>query len=290
MATASSSCINTVAENAPMNVLAVIAAFVALAIALAALLFARRRRPDPVDSVIEATDRLEDKLRSLSELFLVPQTRGAVGETVLAELLASWLPRGSFELQYGFRTGARVDAVIRLGSKLVPIDSKFPLEAASRFFAGNPQAGTPLPGDVRKAFLKHISDIAERYIRPDENTMAFALMYIPAERVYYSIFVERPDELMKEALRRNVVPVSPGTLFVYLQTVSYGLRGLALPENLKTLVGELERLRTDLAAFRKSFDTAGTHLRNLSRAFDDASSRLGRIELLSDRLGQQDRE
>jgi len=252
-----------------------VAAF-ALALAVVALLISRGRKRDPMTAVMEATGRLEAQLRSISELFIVPRTRGAVGETVLAELLASWLPRKSYELQYGFRTGARVDAIVRLGSRLVPIDSKFPLEAASRFFAGNPTKETPLPGDVRKAFLK--------------DTMAFALMYIPAERVYYSIFVERPDELLAEALRRNVVPVSPGTLFVYLQTVAYGLRGLALPEHIQSLVDQLDRLRSDLAAFRKTFDVANTHLRNLSKTFDDAGNRLGRIELLTDQITQQDHE
>jgi len=266
-----------------------VAAF-ALALAVVALLLSRGRKRDPMTAVMEATGRLEAQLRSISELFIVPRTRGAVGETVLAELLGSWLPRKSYELQYGFRTGARVDAIVRLGSRLVPIDSKFPLEAASRFFASNPTKETPLPGDVRKAFLKHITDIAERYIRPDEDTMAFALMYIPAERVYYSIFVERPDELLAEALRRNVVPVSPGTLFVYLQTVAYGLRGLALPENIQSLVDQLDRLRSELAALRKTFDVANSHLRNLSKTFDDAGNRLGRIELLTDQITRQDHE
>lgn len=256
-------------------------AFVAL---ITALLVAFRRRRDAVGPVLEATARLEQQLRSISELFLVPRTRGSVGETLLAELLASWLPRKSFELQYGFRNGSRVDAVIRLGKRLVPVDSKFPLEAASRFLAGNPAPDTPLPGEVRRAFAKHIDDIAERYIRPDEETMAFALMYIPAERIYYALFVERPNELFSEALARSVVPVSPGTLFVYLQTVAYGLRGLALPENIQALLGELARLRTDLAAFRKNFDLAQTHLRNLSKSFDEAASRLGRVEMQAERL------
>lgn len=273
----------------PETLLAVAAAATAVIVAVIALFRVRGSRNDPVSAVMEATGRLEDRVRALSEIFLVPRTRGAVGETVLAEMLASWLPRKSYELQYRFRSGARVDAVVRLGQRLVPIDSKFPLEAAGRFFASNPAPETGLPGDVRKAFGKHIADIAERYIRPDEGTMAFALMYIPAEPVYYSVFVERPDELLADALRQNVVPVSPGTLFVYLQTVAYGLRGLALPENLKALSGELARLRSDLAAFRKTFDVANTHLRNLSRTFDDAGGRLGRIELLTERIAEQDR-
>lgn len=272
----------------PGTILAVIAAAAAIIVALIALLLARRRAADPLTPVIEATGRLEERLRSISELFLVPRTRGAVGETILADLLRSWLPPKSFELQHTFANGARVDAVIRLGRKLVPVDSKFPVEAAARFFETGPDPSTPLPGEVKRAFLKHINDISERYIRPEENTMAFALMYVPAERVYYSIFAERPDELLRIALEKNVVPVSPATIFLYLQTVAYGLRGLALPENVEALAAELNRLRTDLNAFRKTFDTATTHLRNLTRTFEDAGTRLGRVEDLAERMARRE--
>lgn len=267
----------------PVVFVAVSVAVLALVVAVVAVVNSRRR-PESLASVVEATGRVEAGLQRIGELFLVPQTRGVVGETLLAELLSAWLPRKSYELQYSFKTGTRVDAVVRLGSKLVPIDSKFPLESATRFLESNPGRDDPIPGEVRKSFLRHIGDIAERYIRPDENTMAFALMYIPSERLYMSIFVERPDELLQEALRRNVVPVSPGTLFAYLQTVAYGLRGLALPENARALAAEIAALRSEVEGLRKTFDIAGGHLRNLSRSMDEASTRLNKTELRADRL------
>lgn len=282
----------------PPVVLAAVA-IAALVAALIALLVASRRRERSADlpALVQRIDAVQSELRGLSELFLVPRTRGSAGEWILNELLASWLPAGSYEVQYGFRNGSRVDAVVRLGSKLVPIDSKFPLEAIRRYAAGaasvaaatDPdgtvgRADASLPADVRKTLRKHIVDIAERYINPDEGTMSFALMYIPSERVYADLFASGHDEPMRVALERNVVPVSPSTLFLYLQTVAYGLRGLAIPKETQRLLDSLAALRSDLAAFSKSFELAGTHLRNLSRTFDEAGGRLGRVELRADRL------
>lgn len=274
----------------PALLAALAVAAAALVVALIALVVTarRRERAPETPAIIQQIDAVRAELRDLSELFLVPRRRGVVGETILGELLAAWLPPASFELQYAFANGTRVDAVIRLGSRLVPVDSKFPLEAVARLFdaaesSAGDGAGSALPGEVRKAFRTHIAAIAERYIRPAEGTMSFALMYIPSERVYVELFAGR-DELMQRALESSVVPVSPATLFLYLQTVAYGLRGLALPESTRRLFDDLDALRTDLAAFTKSFELAGGHLRNLSRAFDEAGARLGRVDARVERL------
>ena len=260
---------------------------------LVGVLIARTRGGrDSIPALVQQVDNVRSELQQLSQLFLVPRTRGVVGETILAELLGAWLPKKSFELQYGFRNGTRVDAAVRLGNRIVPVDSKFPMEAIQRYLeseaAGSDKASDRLPADVRKSFAKHVSDISERYIRPDEGTMGFALMYIPSEGVYYRLFVEQPGELLATALQQNVVPVSPGTLFLYLQTVAYGLRGLSLPQETERLIGELARLNEDLAAFMKSYQVAGTHLRNLTHAFEDAGSKLTRLEVSSRKLIDRD--
>ena len=272
----------------PLLSIAVGIAIAALIVAVAALASGARRRGrggGDLPAVIQQIDQVRGELRELTELFLVPTRRGAVGETMLAELLAAWLPPGSYSLQYGFANGTRVDAVIRLGSRLVPVDSKFPLESVRRHFASDadPSART-LPADLIRAFRGHITDIASRSINPSENTLGFALMYIPSERVYVELFAEKTDELMRYALEQNVVPVSPATLFLYLQTVSYGLRGLSLPDDARRLLDDLRELRAELVSFAKSFDVAAGHLRNLSRAYDEAGSRLNRVRLRADRL------
>jgi DNA recombination protein RmuC len=278
----------------PILYIAVGVALAALIIAVVALIAGARRRDRGGDlpAVIQQIDHVRGELRELTELFLVPSRRGAAGETMLAELLAAWLPPKSYTLQHGFANGARVDAVVRLGSRLVPIDSKFPLESVRRHFAqdGGGRTGA-LPADVIRAFRTHITDIASRYINPSANTLGFALMYIPSERVYIELFAERNDELMRFALEQNVVPVSPATLFLYLQTVSYGLRGLSVPDDARRLLDDLRELRADLVSFGKTFDVAGGHLRNLSRAYDEAGSRLNRMRIRVSRLsGETDGE
>ena len=264
----------------------------ALAIASAALLGAlialivvlRRRRSHPeLPALLQQIDAVRGELRDLSDLFLVPRMRGSVGETMLGELLASWLPPRSYETQYSFANGTRVDAIVRLGSRIVPIDSKFPLEAVQRHLESDAPHDA-LPADLRKSFRKHVSDIAARYINPSEGTMSFALMYIPAERVYVELFASRNEELMSFALQNNVVPVSPATLFLYLQTVAYGLKGLALPEETRRLMDMLSALRNELASFSRTFEVASGHLRNLTKSFDEAGSRLNRVEIRLDRL------
>lgn len=263
-------------------------ALVAVVVAVAAVLLATRRRRDTTEApaILQQIDTVRGELRELSDLFLVPQRRGSVGETLLGELLASWLPEGAYELQYGFSNGTRVDAVVRLGAKLVPVDSKFPLEAMRRTTPAGGGQSPAVPAEVRRAFTRHVADICERYINPAEGTMSFALMYIPSERVYVELFASGADELMQQALERNVVPVSPATLFLYLQTVAYGLRGLAIPARTRRLLESLAALRTELDAFSRSFELAGGHLRNLSRAFDDAGGKLERVAGRIDRLDE----
>ena len=217
---------------------AIVSTIAAIAVVTLTLRKRGRRSDEGAQAPILAQiEHVRGEIRELSELFLVPRTRGAVGETLLAELLRAWLPPKSYELQYSFSTGSRVDAVIRLGERLVPVDSKFPLEAYRRAReareSGETEASSAqserLPADLRRAIQKHVEAIQSRYLLPDEGTMPFALMYIPSEPVYIDLFASRTSELLQLALERNVVPTSPSTLFLYLQTVAYGLRGLSIP-------------------------------------------------------------
>src|SRR6056297_249218 len=179
------------AYASPAVAVAIAVAAAALLVAFIALIVLSRRRPTPtpVPEIVHQIETVRAELRELTELFLVPRTRGAVGETILGELLATWLPQKSFELQYGFSNGTRVDAVIRLGARLVPVDSKFPLESIQRHFEQSP--GRDVPADVRTAFRRHITDIETKYVNPSEGTLGFALMYIPSERVYVELFASR---------------------------------------------------------------------------------------------------
>ena len=181
----------------------------------------------------EVTQRVFDvgrDIAGLEQLLKSPKIRGGVGEALLENLLAQMLPREQYILQHAFATGDRVDAAIRIGERLVPVDAKFPLEGFRRILE---ETDEDKRGPLRRAFLRdvknRVDEIAKKYILPDEGTFDFALMYIPAENIYYEIIVRddsEEDSPAAYALARRVVPVSPNTFYAYLRVIVMGLRGL----------------------------------------------------------------
>jgi DNA recombination protein RmuC len=210
-------------------------------------------------------------IASLQEILRAPKLRGVVGELFLGNLLDQVVPE-NYELQHRFRSG---------GPKLVPIDAKFPLENFLRLTA----AGDAERKALRKRFIadvkKHVDAIASKYILPDEGTYDFALMYIPAENVYYeTIIKDEPDEenVSAYAISRRVIPVSPNSLYAYLQAIVFGLRGLQIEKRAEEILSHLNRLQGDFGRFRDDFDTVGVHLKNAHNKYDDALKRLGQLE------------
>ena len=224
---------------------------------------------------------------TLHDILRAPKLRGGLGELLLGDLLAQVLPPAHFTLQHAFRSGERVDAVVRLGSGLVPVDAKFPLEDFRRLLeAGDDDERAR----SRKAFLarvrKHVDDIAAKYILPDEGTFDFALMYIPAENVYYEAVI-RDDEraLAGYALERKVIPVSPNSFYAYLQAIVLGLRGLRIESRAQEVMGQLARLTGDLGRVREDFRLVGKHLTNATQAWQSADRRLDRFDGKLDAVG-----
>jgi DNA recombination protein RmuC len=179
-----------------------------------------------------------------------------------------------------------VDAVIHLGNGLVPIDSKFPLESFNRVVAAESEEERT---SLRRAFLrdvrKHVDAVA-RYIMPDEGTFEFALMYIPAEGVYYETFSrddasDEQESLSAYALSRRVIPVSPNSFYGYLQAIVLGLKGLRVEERAREIIDHLARLGKEFGRFREEFDVLGTHVGRAKTKYDELDKRVGRI---SDRL------
>ena len=234
----------------------------------------------------EATARVYDVGRdvvSLHDILRAPKLRGGLGELLLGDLLAQVLPAGHFTLQHTFRSGERVDAVVRLGPALVPVDAKFPLEDFRRLLEATDDEAR---ARARKAFVarvrKHIDDVAAKYILPDEGTYDFALMYVPAENVYYEAIV-RDDGAGSErslgayALERKVMPVSPNSFYGYLQAIVLGLRGLRIEARAQEVIGQLARLAGDLGRLQEDFRVLGRHVTNAAQAHAAADRRLDRL-------------
>jgi DNA recombination protein RmuC len=222
-------------------------------------------------------------IAGLQEILRAPKLRGGLGELFLGDLLAQILPPDHFALQHTFRSNEKVDAVIRLKAGLVPVDAKFPLENFQRLVRAT---GDDERAAARRVFVKdvqtHIDAIAKKYIRPDEGTFDFALMYIPAENVYYEVIVKDDEfggegKLFNYALARRVIPVSPNSFYAYLQTVLLGLKGLRIEDRARQIMGNLSRLQKEFATFGESFQLIGKQLRAAQNNFDDADQRFGKI-------------
>jgi DNA recombination protein RmuC len=215
-------------------------------------------------------------ISSLQELLRAPKFRGEIGETLLGKLLEDILPKGNIKLQHRFQSGEIVDAAIVIGQNLISIDAKFPLENFKRSSEADSE-------DERKsnyrAFLRdvkgRIDEVTSKYILPDEGTFDFALMYIPAEAVYYQI--SKDEELTAYAKSRKVIFVSPNTFYAYLQAILYGLRGINIQRNIQKVFAGLSRLQIDLKKFQDDFDLVGGHLSNASKKYTDAKEKLGQF-------------
>lgn len=219
-------------------------------------------------------------ISSLQELLRAPKFRGQMGETLLENLLLEVLPRDYCQMQYKFKTGEAVDAVIKLGERLVPVDAKFSLENFQRMLDATDEA---MKNSFRKKFIQDIKsrveEIASKYILPQENTYDFAFMYIPAENVYYEIIIK--EDLFSYFAAKKVIPVSPNTFYAYLQVICLGLKGLKIEENAKMILKNLSTLSTEMGKFKGDFDTLGKHLSDAKNKYDDSQKKLDRF---SDKL------
>ncbi len=230
-------------------------------------------------------------ISSLQDILRAPKIRGGIGKYFLEDLLKQILPKEYYALEYEFKSKERVDAVIRLAGGMVPVDAKFPLENFKKILAAKDDKEK---ADFKKSFVtdvkNHIKKIAEKYILPDEGTFDFALMYIPAENVYYETIIK--DENMGEdsgvfqyATSKKVIPVSPSSFYAYLMVVLLGLKGMAIERRAKDIMQHLTRIRGEFDRFSDDFSKIGRHIDNAKSAYRDGEGHLVKI---SDRLSNME--
>lgn len=239
--------------------------------------------------------QLGTDVRRLQDILASPKLRGQMGEWSLENLLQNTLPKDSYELQYGFKDGQKVDALIKLADYTVPVDAKFPLPGFENLMkAETEETKTKLRKQFQKDVTTHIDKIAQAYIRPAEGTLDFALMFIPAENIYYETIVKYEDDskdILRYSLDKRVVPVSPNLLYAYLMTVVMGLHGLQIEKQAAEIRQNLQKLNASFAGFLGDWDTLGTHVRNSYNKYEEGQKRLDRFsiqleQIQSDSQGQ----
>jgi DNA recombination protein RmuC len=234
--------------------------------------------------VQQAGEQMHKAAQSLENILGNTKSRGNFGETTLERLLEDSLPSSQFSQQYRFRSGEAADAVIHLrDKKIMAIDSKFPLDAYLRL--------TQEGEEARKSFVSavkgHADSIARKYIVPDENTLDVALMFVPSESVYYELLKStdaRGVALDAYCRSRNILAVSPNTLYAHLAVIAMGLRGMQIEENAKRLSDNLSGMRKQLDTFGEYFEKVGTHLKNAQQCYSEADKRLDKASNTLDNI------
>jgi DNA recombination protein RmuC len=232
-------------------------------------------------------ERAKD-LSRLEQALRPPKARGGFGELLLENLLRDRLPPSAFHMQHGFSTGERVDAAVRAGALLIPVDSKFPLDNYHRLVEAQSDDERAL---AERAFARdvrtHVDAIAGKYVRPDEGTSDFAFMYIPVEAVYYELACGKAGAVLQYAHERRVFPMSPSTFTAYLQVIAFGLRGMQIEQHAHEVMAYVADLTRDFGRFVDDFEVVGKHLGNAHAKFAAADKRLDKFAAKLERASEE---
>ncbi len=227
-----------------------------------------------------------DQLQSLQDVLKNPKQRGILGEYYLETLLKNVLPPGSYQMQYPFKDGTIVDAVVFVKEKIIPIDSKFSLENYNRLVEERDQAERERLEKSFKADLKNRIDETAKYVKPSEGTMDFAFMFIPHEAIYYDLLVAQVGavkvntrDLIEYAFKeKHVIIVSPTSFLAYLQTVLQGLKALQIEESAKEIRKRVEELGKHLGSYESYMKKLGGHLGTTVNMYNSAYKEFGKID------------
>jgi DNA recombination protein RmuC len=241
-----------------------------------------------LDGATEQMLQQAGQISRLEHVLRPPKARGGFGELLLENLLRDRLPPSAYEMQYGFKSGERVDAVIKV-EKLIPIDAKFPLDNFQRMVEAEDDASRTL---YEKAFARdmkgHIDAVAQKYIKPAEGTYDFAFMYLPAEAIYYELVSGKTGALLDHAHERRVFPTSGTTFTAYLQVIAFGLKGMEFEQNAHEVMAYVADLRKDFLRLREDFELVGTHLSRAQTKYVDSEKRLDRFDTKLERAAEQE--
>ncbi|MBI4004652.1 DNA recombination protein RmuC [Candidatus Roizmanbacteria bacterium] len=218
-------------------------------------------------------------MRELQQFLSSPKLRGTIGENILKDLLAQYFPPESYVLQYSFKSGDRVDAIIKTSQGIIPIDSKFPME---NFRKMHSQIQEEEKNKLKKQFTqdvkKHIEDIAKKYILVSEGTVDYAIIYIPSETIYYEILTNQ--ELLEYAARKRTLPVSPLCFYAYMKAILMSFEGQRIQSQAKEIL-------TILSSIKKDYEKADDALSILQRHISNAYNQSSHVSKIFTSLGQK---
>lgn len=226
-----------------------------------------------------------DQLQNLQDILKNPKQRGILGEYYLETVLQNVMPPGSFQMQYGFSNGEIVDAVVFIKDRIVPIDSKFSLDNYNRILETNDVTEKERLEKVFKQDLKLRIDETSKYVRPAENTMDFAFMFIPSEGIYYDLLINQVGtvktntrDLIEYAFSKKVIIVSPTSFLAYLQTVLQGLKSLQIEEKIQDVVKNVGELSKHLGAYREYQSKLGNALGTVVNHYNATEKEFKKID------------
>jgi DNA recombination protein RmuC len=226
---------------------------------------------------------LNDQLKNLNDILKNTKQRGILGEYFLETVLKNVLPPGAYQLQYPFKDNSKVDAVIFYQDRVIPIDSKFSLENYNRISISTNDEDRKRYEDALRNDLKTRIDETSKYIKPGEDTVDFAFMFIPSEALYYDLLVNKVGstagrDLIEYAGEKRVYPVSPTTFYAYLQMALQGIRQIEINKSAEQIRKNVMELGRHLEKYEEYLGKIGTHLTTTTNAYTTASKEFGKID------------
>ncbi len=226
-----------------------------------------------------------EQMKSLENILKNPKQRGILGEYFLETLLSNILPPNQYKIQYQFKSGEIVDAVIFFKDKVIPIDSKFSLEKYNKIMEEHDETIRVRLEKEFKADIKKRIDETSKYIRPNEDTTDFAFMFIPAEGIYYNLLIYKQGsvevnttDLIEYAFSKHVIIVSPTSFYAYLETVLHGLKAVEMEKNVQEVIKKVGDLSKHLNTYQTFMQKLGNNLGTTVNMYNQASKEFYKID------------
>lgn len=241
-----------------------------------------------VNKEIGVMQEIGRNMQALQDFLKSPKLRGNLGEQILEQMLGQCFPKELYDVQFKFANGQMVDAIVRTEDGIVPVDAKFPMENYQRMVQEeNEGERERYSREFAKDVKKHVTDIAKKYILPDEGTVDFALMYIPSESVYYEI-IRQDANLNAMGMEHRVLFVSPNSFYYFLRVIMMGMQGKRMAMATREILSSIKGIQRDAERLHEALNVLNTHMTHAKSAVDRVTIDYTKMEGKIERLDQID--